>query len=99
MVDYTKEIESNLRPLEAEVEAIFNNKEELHSEIFHNSEQTIGLRDSILKKLETLSDKTFGIYFYQNDSLVFWSKSNVLPNDLALAQSQSKGSNLSLIHI
>jgi len=99
MVDYTKEIESNLRPLEAEVEAIFKNKEELHSEIFHDSEQTIGLRDSILKKLETLSDKTFGIYFYQNDSLVFWSKSNVLPNDLALAQSQSKGSNNKLVKL
>ncbi len=91
MQDYTKEIESYLRPLEAEVETIFQNKEKLHAEIFHAPEQAVEERDSVLKKLEILSDKTFGIYFYTNDSLVFWSKSNVIPNDLMLAQKQGKG--------
>jgi len=64
MQDYTKEIESYLRPLETEVEAIFENKEVLHSEIFYEQEQTTEVRDSVLKKLEVLSGKNFGIYFY-----------------------------------
>jgi len=99
MQDYTKEIESYLRPLEEEVNLIFENKEELHEGIFYSEKQSVEQQDTILKQLETLSDKNFGIYFYENDSLIFWSKSNVLPGDLEIAQSKVKESKPELVKL
>ena len=99
MKGYVKEIEQYLRPIEKQVRQVINEKESLYTDIFQSENQSTEKKDSTLEKLEALSDEVFGIYFFEGDSLIFWSKSNVLPEKSTLTQLKEKTRNSKLVKL
>lgn len=75
---YAYEIENYLHKNEAKVISFFSNKELILRQLSNTNTE----EDNLI--LQNLFQEDYTICLYQNDSLVFWSNNNILPNQMLL---------------
>jgi two-component system nitrogen regulation sensor histidine kinase NtrY len=77
---YAEKLSDYIAQKEAFVKATFERKEEIWDQVIELDPETVSETDSILASLERISSLPISLYFYKNDSLVFWSNSRVAPS-------------------
>ncbi|MEZ4951832.1 MAG: HAMP domain-containing sensor histidine kinase [Saprospiraceae bacterium] len=76
---YAKVLSEYVLSSEELVDKTFAQKESIWDEIIEIHPESISETDSILARLDRISSLPIALSFFQDDSLVFWSNSSVLP--------------------